>query len=159
MANNDALTFSTHDLNIQIYNASDLRLVYGGTAHEISLGELARMKTPKDETRYPSGKSGSYIAFAGPVQIEWRSQDGVKHSCVLDLDEVFREKTVRHTQDPSRIYRPMPITGGEPTIIIEVNNRTVSVYLFAAIQLTPVDPNAVRRDECDTRTLAYSKTF
>jgi hypothetical protein len=159
MANDDMLSFKTHDLRVEIYSASDLNLVYAGSPHQLSPGELARDKTPQDDTKYWGGTSGSYVAFAGPVQLQWRSRDGVQHSYSLDLDEIFKDRRVLHSEDPLRIYKPMPITGGEPTIVIEVIDRTVNVYMFAALQLMPDDPKAVRRDEREHRTLAYSKTF
>lgn len=159
MASDNDLTFDTHVLNVQVYSASDLHLEYAGTSHDLSWGELAREKTPQDESRYPNGKSGSYRTFAGPVRIEWRSRDGSRHSHLLNLDDVFKDRKVLHTEKPERIYQPMPITGGEPTIIIEINDRSVNVYLFAAIQLISDDPGSLVRDQRDHFTLAYSKTF
>lgn len=159
MADDNTLTFKTHDLRVELYSASDLHLVYAGSSHLLSPGELARDKTLQDDTKYSGGTSGSYVAFAGPAQLKWRSRDGVQHSCTLNLDEVFGDRRVLHTEDPMRIYKPMPITGGEPTIVIEVIDRTVNVYMFAALQLIPTDPTAVRRDEREHRTLAYSKSF
>lgn len=159
MADDNILTFTTHDLRVEVYSASDLDLVYAGSPHLLSPGELARDKTAQDDTKYWGGTSGSYVAFAGPVQLKWRSRDGVQRGCTLNLDEIFKDRRVLHCEDPTRIYKPMPITGGEPTIVIEVNDRTVNVYMFAALQLISADPKAVRRDERECRTLAYSKTF
>lgn len=159
MASDDTLSFKTHDLRVEIYSASDLKLVYAGSAHLLSPGEIARDKTPQDDIKYWGGTSGSYVAFAGPVQIDWRSRDGIQRSCSLNLDEIFKDRRVLHSEDPTRLYRPMPITGNEPTIVIEVVDRTVNVYMFAALQLVPADPAAVRREEREHRTLAYSKTF
>lgn len=159
MLDDNVLKFKTHDLNIQCYSVGDVRLEYAGTLYTLFDGKISKEKTAKDATKYPSGKSGSYYAFASPVKIEWRSRDGTRLQHTLNLDEIFKDRRVLHTDDPARIYKPMPITGDEPTIIVELNDRTVNVYMFAVIQLIPVDPNAKQRDEHENRTLAYSKTY
>lgn len=157
MSDNAELKFKTHDLNIQCYSASNMKLEYAGNEFHLFEGKVSKEKTPADENRYPNGKSGSYNAFAGPVNLKWRSRDGSQHATTINLDEIFKDRKVLHKEDPSKIYMPMPITGNEPTIIIEINDRTVNVYMFVAIQL--VSANTTKRDESDNRTLAFSKTF
>ena len=159
MANDDVLTFKTHDLSIDIYDASDLNLIYSRSQHNLSKGKIARKKTHDDENKFPNFKSGSYFAFPGPVELNWRSSDGETHSFLLDLDKIFKDRKVLHTEDQKLIYKPKPITGGEPTIIIEVNNRTLNVYMFATVQTISQDPNVTRRNSRDHRTLAFSQTF
>jgi len=160
MSNTDVLKFDTHDLNIQCYGGvTDVYLVYAGSPHKLCFDNPAKDKTPADETRYPNFKSGSYYAFAGPVEMSWRSRDGTKLSHTLDLDAIFKDRVVLHKEDPQRIYKPMPITGGEPTIIIEFNDRTINVYMFARIQLLLTDPNEKGRKGSNNRTLVYTKTF
>ncbi len=156
MANEGELKFTTHDLNIQAYSISDVNLVYAGSPHELSAGQLTRAKTVEDETRYPGGKSGSYQAFAGPVQIDWRSKDGTQIKYALDLDAVFKDRKILHTEDVSKLYKPEPVYGGEPTIIIELNDRTLNVYMFVTMRL---EHDETKRIHHDHRTLAFSKTF
>jgi len=158
-ADDDVLKFQTHELNLQIYSAGDLRLVYAGSPHEIAMGRIAKDKTAEDAARYPGFTSGDYPAFAGPVEMEWRSKDGTHFKHTLDLDSIFKDRKVLHDENPADIYKPMPILGRQPIIIIEVNDRTVNVYMFTSIQLNPKDPDAARRDRRDHRVLAYSKTF
>ncbi len=158
-AEDDVLKFDSHDLNIQVYSAGDFRLVYAGLPHELAFGETAREKTPADATRYPGFTSGIYPTFASLVEMEWRSKDGSKFTHTLDLDSIFKDRKVLHDENPADIYKPAPILGRRPTIIIEVDDRTVNVYMFTPIQLIPKDPNALRRDRRDHRVLAYSKTF
>lgn len=91
--------------------------------------------------------------------MEWRSKDGTPFKHTLDLNSIFNDKKILHDENPADIYKPMPIFGRQPTIIIEVNDRTVNVYMFTSIQLIPKDPNAARRNRRDHRVLAYSQTF
>lgn len=156
MANEDVLKFSTHDLNIQVYSASDVELVYAGTPHKLSTGKLAPAKTKTDETKYLNFKSGAYNAFPGPVEIKWSTADGSKLAASIDLDDIFKERKVLHTEEMSRLYMADPIAGGRPTIIVEVNDRTLNIYMAVTLRL---EKDAVTREHRDYRTLAFSKTY
>ncbi len=51
----------------------------------------------------------------------------------------------------------MPLTGGEPIIIVELADRTVNIFMLVSIQLAT--PGGSARDERDHRTLVFSSTF
>jgi hypothetical protein len=154
------LKFSTHDFGILCYGGiTNLNLVYGGSGHNLCIKSPGREKLPSDETRVPGFLSGSYPAFAGPVEMEWNARDGTHLTHTIDLDEVFKDRVVLHTADSARIYEAKPISGGEPTIIVEVNDRTVSVYMKVSLQLVRADPTDTGRDRSTHFTRAYSKTL
>lgn len=156
MADTQGLTFNKHTLSINIYSVSDVNIVYAGSPHRLSAGKLMRAKTAADEKRFPGFGSGTYITFAGPVDIAWKSQDGTDHSYALDLDEVFKDRKVLHTEDEARFYKPEPVYGSAPTIIIELNDRTLNVYMFVTIRL---EKDEMTREHKDHYTLAYTKQF
>jgi hypothetical protein len=154
------LKFSTHDFGILCYGGiTNLNLVYGGSGHNLCIKSPGREKLPSDETRVPGFLSGSYPTFAGPVEMEWNARDGTHLTHTIDLDEVFKDRVVLHTADSARIYEAKPISGGEPTIIVEVNDRTVSVYMKVSLQLVRADPTDTGRDRSTHFTRAYSKTL
>ena len=154
------LKFSTHDFGILCYGGiTNLNLVYGGSGHNLCIKSPGREKLPSDETRVPGFLSGSYPAFAGPVEMEWNARDGTHLTHTIELDEVFKDRVVLHTADSARIYEAKPISGGEPTIIVEVNDRTVSVYMKVSLQLVRADPTDTGRDRSTHFTRAYSKTL
>jgi hypothetical protein len=154
------LKFSTHDFGILCYGGiANLEIVYAGSPHELCFDTPAREKLPSDEKRVPGFLSGSYPAFAGPVEMEWNARDGIHLTHTIDLDEVFKDRVVLHTADSARIYEAKPISGGEPTIIVEVNDRTVSVYMKVSLQLVRADPTDTGRDRSTHFTRAYSKTL
>jgi len=156
MANEEVLKFTTHDIDIKVFSASDVYLVYAGSPHRLSFGKVFRAKTPEDVSRFRWGTSGSYNAFAGPVEMEWRSQDGTPFKYSLNLDEIFKERRILHTEEISRLYKAEPVYGGKPTIIIEVNDRTVNVYMFVTMRL---EKDEQTREHRDHLTLAFTKTF
>ena len=160
MEMNKVLKFSTHDFGILCYGGiTNLELVYAGSSHELCFDTPGREKLPSDEKRGPGFLSGSYPAFAGPVEMEWNARDGTHLTHTIDLDEVFKDRVVLHTADSARIYKAKPISGGEPTIIVEVNDRTVSVYMKVSLQLVRADPTDTGRDRSTHFTRAYSKTL
>jgi hypothetical protein len=155
----EPLKFKTHDLNIQAYSVSDVKIEYAGTQFTLFEGKVSKAKTAQDETKYPNGKSGSYVAFNSLANVEWCSQDGDRHKYELDFNEIFKEKKVLHDADPAQIYKPLPILGNEPTIIIELNNRTLNVYMYTVLSMIPVNSKATTREQHENRVLAFSKTF
>jgi hypothetical protein len=161
MSNQDqVLKFSNHDLGIHCYNGvKNVRLVYAGSPHTLCTTGPGLEKTAADENEPPNGSSGSYKAFAGPVEIDWLARDGSALHLDLDLDAIFKDRIVLHKADPARIYQPKPITGGEPLIVVEVIDRTVNVYMSLQLQLVRAEDPEGRREGSDQYTLAYSKTL
>lgn len=153
----EPLRFTTHHFALFCYAVSDVHVVYAGRAHDLwDDGEAAPARTPADDTRYPNGQFGVYHAFEGPVQARWRALDGSARSCEVDLDQVFADRVVRHGADPQRLYAPHPLIGGAPVLIVEINDRTLSIYMDVTVQTLPDDPASPRRDQTDYRTLAYT---
>jgi hypothetical protein len=91
------------------------------------------------------------------VDFKWESRDGETHEYTVDLNTLFKDRRVLHTEDSKLIYTPDPISGGEPTIIFEINNRTLNIYMFVTIQV--FDPSTKKGAEHDHRTLVFTKTF
>lgn len=159
MNNQNVLKFKKHNITTRCYGASHARIVYAGLPHTPCGEKLAREKTLEDDKGYHGNTSGIYSAFVDPIQVEWRSRDGVSHSQILNLDDIFKEKIVLHKEDMDRVYKPMPLSGGYPTITIEVNDRTLSVYMDVYIIILPPDLNSNKRAGVLNRTLAYTNTF
>ncbi len=154
MTNDTTLKFASHNLNIQVYSASDVYLVYAGTPHTLAKGTLAAAKTERDNNRYPNFKSGTYPTFAGLVEVKWRAADGSQLQTTLDFDQIFKDRKVLHQDDASRIYKNDP-TYGDPTLIVEVNDRTLNVYMFVTLRLE----KGADIEHHEWRTLAYSNTY
>lgn len=159
MSNDDVLKFSTHDLGIRCFGGvTKVWLLYANSDHELCTDRIARDKTPADATRMPS-KSGTYITFAGPVETKWTSRDGSQLAYTLDLDAIFKDRTVKHGQDPARINRAKPWFGGDPTIIVEFDDRTINVYLAGTLLLKSTEPGSSELEDIDLHYLAFSKTL
>lgn len=161
------LTFDKHDIKLQCYDASDMKIRYGNYrshgAYEREYNrdhrrEIARAKVPSDDTKFLSGTMGYYRSFEGPLYIQWHALDDSVIETTIDLDEIFPGKVIPNHEDPKLIYWPIP-TVGNPVIIIEVNDRTLNIYSDVDISLLYEDRNASNRTSKRNRILVFSKTY
>jgi hypothetical protein len=163
-ATNDELRFRTHVMYAQRYSASQMQVIYGNHLIYTSIfpeghpPELIRAKTPADEKRDRAGGYGGLRAFEDPLQVKWHSLDGEPHEAVLNLEDIFKGRVVLHREDPASIDSGMPMSTSGPTIVVEVDDRTLNIYMDVHIYLRPAPNERVRGDHRN-RTLAYSKTF
>lgn len=153
------LKFDRHDLSVFLFSVSHVKIEYAGSLHTLTDDEIAPEKTAKDAVKYPNIKSGLYPAFASPVSIQWRSRDGQEHACIINLDELFQDRRVLHSEPTERLYKPCPIGGGVPTIIIELDDHKVNIYMFACMQVVPDANKPTKRSLVEHRTLVYSHQF
>jgi hypothetical protein len=164
-AKNEVLRFDEHALTVRSFNASRIEVFYGQRAvYKSSLQndhpDALREKTKKDEDRDLAG--GGMIglqAFEGPLKISWNSKDGARHDVVLRLEEIFVDRIVLHHEDSARIDWTFPMQSYGPTIVVEVNDRTLNIYMHVHIYLRPIELTARAREDRSSRLLAYSKTF
>lgn len=157
MSKTDDLTFSSFNMSFFCYEVSEVFFTYARGRWNPVEEEIARVKTATDATRFPNMKIGSDCPFQGPLKVRWRARDGAQLEIIVDLEKIFPEYKVLHTEPPERIFRPLPIVG-EPTIIAELNDRTLNIYMLTNIQLTARDGGA-GRERGVHRILAFSQTL
>jgi hypothetical protein len=158
MNNQKVLKFSSHSLAIFCYGGiSDMCIDYAQSRHDLTSAGIMPEKRPQDENRYPSGTSGSYVAFAGPITARWKTRDGSSLEASVDLDTIFPDRAVPHSQDPNLIHRADPFVT-EPVILIEVDHHTVSIYMLVRLRLdNPAGSKPFASSS--ERTLAYTRTY
>jgi hypothetical protein len=96
-------------------------------------------KQPSYDKELPNvhmGPRGYFDAFEGPLTVKWRSLDGAQYSVVLDLNEIFKDRIVRHTEDPKRVDHD---SSHYPVIVVEVNDRTVNLYMDVHVALNQTE--------------------
>ena len=96
--------------------------------------------------------------FPPPAKVSWRSRDGVPHEAEVDIGEIFKDRVVRHNV-PREDYRE-DLGVADPDIVLEVNDRTINVYMRALIptraQQARGGASGYSRDEL---VLAWTKTY
>ena len=150
------LTFSQHNVGTLLFSASSLKIRYGSLRRNISPDELTRAKNDKDDLSL-GGPALGYRAFGAPLEVEWKSADGTPYAVKLDLEKIFPGHKVLHNEDPATFDPSMPLVM-DPTIIVEVNDKTLTLYLDSFIGVLPPDPGHVRNVKRN-RLIAYQKTF
>lgn len=153
------LTFKRHDLAFNCYSAKDMKVFYANRLYKDCESRFVRQKTPRDDKDLYSSVMSSNRAFEGQLIVEWRSLDEEFHSEALDLDEIFKGRIVIHDVDPKLIYWPAPFGSLNPTIVIEVNNRTLSLYMDVHIILESKDADLIKRSVKRVHNLTYTKLF
>lgn len=90
--------------------------------------------------------------FPAPANVTWRSTDGSEHTAEIDIGKLFRDERIRHhvpRQEVADIPEGAPPY--EPSIMLEVNDRTICVYTRTAISTRhyrlPGNPYSAYRDD------------
>lgn len=143
------LRFHTHGFGAVCFNTLACSIIYHG--HEFGTRKLDAYAEVQDG---PSGPpptgdwrdewtgSHSFVAvggrtFSGPLEIHWTSMDGAEHAALIDFDEIFRERLVLHIVRRDEVKEAWldaaAISPVSPDILVEVNDRVVSVFMRAMV--------------------------
>lgn len=82
--------------------------------------------TPQAYDALMSASYGPVPRSAPPAQVTWRCKDGAELHAEVDVAAIFADGAIRH--DVPREDIPEEISMGSTHVLVEVNDRTVSVY-------------------------------
>lgn len=125
------LRFGRHNFGAHCYNTLNCRVLYDNNNFTRLAGNK-RMPAPRTDD-YPNSLSAGYLGirnFPPPADVLWTSLDGVRHEVSVDLAAIFHDQLIWHKvprSDMADFYRG-PVAGA-PDIMLEVNDRTLSVYM------------------------------
>lgn len=102
--------------------------------------------------------------FPGPVMLEWVSLDGAEHTAILDLDMLFQDRLILHRVQRHEVKEAWldakTINPISPDILVEVNDRTVIVFMRAYVvteaEQTPGNDRSHHRSDL---MLAWTHTY
>jgi hypothetical protein len=130
------LTFVRHTFGAYCYNTIGCRVIYNNDDFSpyAKGGDPDAHVSPPPKPDYKRHLRASTIVmrnlqtdgFPGPVQVRWSSLDGVPHEATLKLEEIFPGRRVLH-HVPEADYAERSF-GGDVAIILEVNDRTLTLY-------------------------------
>ena len=160
------LKFHRYHLGAGCYDTYGCRIKYGdgyGNGYivqddpdekEISSAEIGE--------NYLDGLHGGWIDPPWPPQkawISWQDKNRQPLEAMVDLDEIFKDRLILH-KVPREHMPPVYHAWIIPEIMIEVNDRTVRVWMRAMIFTTvlrkPDNPHSNFRNDI---MLAYEKTY
>ncbi len=155
------LKFKKHNLGIHCFDTYGCKVVYDGRVQVMDDPDVLQPSSASIGPDYRKNWLGGRLGFRNfppPAQVSWRSRDGTPHEAAVDLGRIFGDELVRH--HVARADVPSYATFRDPDIFLEVNDRTLNVYMLASIPLRePRVPgnrySAMQRDLILAHTESY----
>lgn len=165
-ANHFPLKFKRHDFAAFCYNTIGCEVIYAGNNFtRLYSGDVVASPPPSADYRQKWNLAG-YLGipnFPPPAKVHWKSMDGVAHEARVDIGAIFKDELIRYSVSNDQIadgLYPGPGPAGEPSIYLEVNDRTISVFTKMFIPTrTPQIPGNKDSDFRDDLVLAWTQTY
>lgn len=128
------LRFVDHDFQVFCYNTLRCHVVYNDfnfTPYKADKEQSPAPPSADYRDRWPFASYLGIRNFPPPAEVNWTSLDGVAHTAKVDIGAIFKDERVLYRVPDAEI--PDRSWGGEPGILLEVNDRTISVYMKAFI--------------------------
>lgn len=156
------LWFVRHNFTIGTYDVQSYRIVYAGFPYTSdgprpSLASVLERYHATHGQLYGNWRI-SIANFPPPAELEWVSKDGTSHHATADMAEIFRDKLIRHNVPREEVLETASIP--DPGIVLEIDDRTVNVYMTAFIPTKHLQiPGNAHSDFRDDLIKVYSKTY
>jgi hypothetical protein len=138
-ANHFPLKFKQHDFRAYCYNTIGCEVIYANNNFTRRYYGDKVAPAPRSANYRDSWGLASYLGipnFPPPAEVKWRSLDGVAHEASVDIGAIFKDELIRYSVPNDEIVEgiyPGPGPAGEPSIYLEVNDHTISVFMKAFI--------------------------
>lgn len=155
------IPFDRHTFGAASYDTYGCKVRYAG---------LNVLDEPDDVLQLPSAPVKGYPDVMGagiigirnfplPAEVSWRDKDGNSHETKVDIAAIFKDQMVLHNV-PQEQLPPILTAPIFPEIILEVNDRTINVWMRADVPTKDLQKpgNPYSRLRYDMM-LAYSKTY
>lgn len=135
------LRFTKHSIGVFCFDTYGCRARYGNAWQIQDDPEYRRPASGSIHPDYRRMLKAGHVGlrnFPEPMELSWRSADGTAHEARLDIGRIFRDELVRHNVARKDIMVDTTALGADqmsPEIVVEVNDRTVRVYMRAYIPL------------------------
>ncbi len=155
------LRYMRHSFEAYWYNTLKCRIVYND--FNFTLNNEDKPSKPPPSANYRDLFQAGYgfvRNFPAPADVRWTSLDGTTHVAEVDIGAIFKDELVLHhvpKEDVADIY---PQYGPEPGIILEVNDRSIYVYMRAMVATKSLrEPGNKDSDYRDDLILVWSHTY
>jgi hypothetical protein len=156
------LRFAGHNFGAHCFDTLKCSVIYNNYDFTSLLNDAPAPPRPADfKDRWARGGYLDIKAFPGPAEVRWTAKDGSKHEASVDFDAIFKDRLIWHNvpkADMAHFYEGP--YADNPDIFLEVNNRTINVYMSALIptktEQTPGNKNSDFRDDL---FLAWTHTY
>ncbi|SFI77093.1 hypothetical protein [Methylobacterium brachiatum] len=155
------LKFVQHDFDAFCYSTYRCAVRYNGFTFADDPDDKLQISSASLGSGYPDNLKASYLGvpnFPMPADVSWRSADGTAHHAEVDIAHIFAGGLIKHNAKREDIAEGVSITN--PEIILEVNDRTINVYMRAHIPMKTLQiPGNRYSDYRADLVLAWSRTY
>lgn len=151
------LRFLRHNFGIATYAVQAYSVVYANRPYT---GGARPAREEVHPNAFKNTSAGHLMIrnFPPPAVVKWTSRDGMPLEAEVDIGRIFKDELVRYEAPRDEISDRTPAIN--PDIVLEINDRTINVYMRAFLSLkaprTPGNPHSdYRRD----LVLAWSETY
>ena len=155
------LKFVQHNFGARCFATYGCRVDYNGFRH---IDHADDELIPASDQVHPDAlknASAGYLGvmnFPDPAKVSWRSRAGTRHEARVDIGAIFRDGLILHNVPRDDIPERVSILN--PAIILEVNDRTINVYMRARIPTKSLrTPGNTHSDYRNDLVLAWTRTY
>jgi hypothetical protein len=152
------LWFVRHNFGAHCFDTRSCEVLYNHFPHgsDDPSPSVASYERPLDKLLPASFLS--IANFPPPAVVTWRSKDGTPLRTEIDIGEIFNDRLIRH--NVAREDIPEGIGIHNPDIVLEVNDRTINVYMRAFIPTKELQvPGNKHSDFRNDLIEVYSRTY
>ena len=164
--NHFPLKFKRHDFRAYCYNTIGCEVIYADNNFtRLRSGDVVSPPPPSADYRDKWGFAsyGGIANFPPPAHVRWKSLDGVAHEADVDIGAIFKDELVRYSVSNDEIREgafPGPGPATDPSIFLEVNDRTINVFTKAFIPTKKEQvPGNKYSDSREDLILVWTQTY
>ncbi len=157
------IRFQAHLFDAYCFSTYGCRVVYAGRLRANDSPDELKSSSAAISDKYPNvlrAGMGPIPNFPPPAQVSWRAKDGTALEASVDLDDIFKDRLVRHHLKREEVSERGIGPGAMPEIILEVNDRTINVYMRAHISTRELQKPGNRYSDFRADLIkVYSRTY
>lgn len=155
------LKFYKHSFDVFCYNTLRCHVIYDNrnlTPYKADERASGPPPSPDYRARWGLAGFGGFRNFPPPAEVTWTSLDGAEHEAKVDIGAIFKDQRVLYRVPDSEI--PDKSWGDDPSIHLEINDRTINVFMqaFIATKTEQIPGNKYSYGRTDV-ILAWTHTY
>lgn len=153
------LRFEKHSFSARCYDTRECEVVYDNLRHGDARPSPPASTYGTDYLEGWMGGHGGIRNFPPAAKVSWVSKDGTSLEAEIDIGGIFKDELIRHFV-PKEEVADLPDGRNEspPSILLEVNDRVIRVYMRASVPTKHLQKPG-NRHSISRRDLVLVKTY
>jgi hypothetical protein len=128
------LRFESHTFGARCHDTLECDIVYDGMQHTLGGPSVPASTYGPNYLDHWLGSYTGVRNFPAPAKVSWRSKDGTAHTAEIDFASIFKGNLVHHFVPREELAdAPAGRLSIPPSVLLEVNDQTIRVYIRAFI--------------------------